>query len=202
MLSVKDATIREIHHRVKNNLQTIASLLRLQARRVGNPEAEAALHESMLRIGSIALVHETLSEGSADVADFGEVVRRIAHMVAEGLLLPDRKITLEVTGSTGPLGADIATPLAVTVTELLQNAIEHAFPEDFGGTVSVELARGDDVVMVLVRDDGVGIGAGSFEGPRLGLQIVRTLVEEMGGRFTIEADGGTRAQLRIPLPNP
>src|SRR5919106_1970698 len=115
MLSVKDATIREIHHRVKNNLQTIASLLRLQGRRVGSTEAKAALQESVLRIGSIALVHETLSEQPSDVAEFGEVARRIAQMVTEGLVLPDRGIEVKVTGSTGPLPADLATPLAVTL---------------------------------------------------------------------------------------
>jgi two-component system, sensor histidine kinase PdtaS len=198
VISVKDATIREIHHRVKNNLQTIASLLRLQTRRLKSEEARAALQESVLRIGSIALVHETLSGQRSDTAEFGEIARRIAHMVAEGLVLPDHRIDLKVTGSTGPVRADVATPLAVTVTELLQNAIEHAFPDGRSGTIAIELSREGDEVIVVVRDDGIGIRGNAFTGSRLGLQIVRTLTAELGGRFEFSSDAGTSAEIRVP----
>lgn len=197
-LSVKDATIREIHHRVKNNLQTIASLLRLQSRRLGSQEAKDALQESVLRISSIALVHETLSEDLTDVAEFGEVVRRISHMVAEGLVLPGSDLSIEVVGRTGPIRSDLATPLAVTVAELIQNAIEHAFPDGRAGKIRVELGRADDEVVVAVQDDGVGIAEPAARGARLGLQIVRSLIEELGGTFRIVADGGTRAEARVP----
>jgi two-component system, sensor histidine kinase PdtaS len=199
MISVKDATIREIHHRVKNNLQTIASLLRLQVRRLHSDEAKAALQESVLRIGSIALVHETLAEQTSDVGEFGEVARRIGAMVSEGLVLPERGIEVKVTGSTGPLSADLATPLAVTLAELLQNAIEHAFPNDLPGTVGIEVAEEGDRVTVVVWDDGVGLGDGPLEGERLGLQIVRSLIEEMGGSVTITSEAGTRVDVRVPL---
>ena len=198
VISGKDALIREIHHRVKNNLQTIASLLRLQSRRLQSEEAKAALAESVLRIGSIALVHETLSEQPGDVAEFGDVARRITSMVAEGLVLPDRDVEIKVAGSTGPLGAEIATPLAVTVTELLQNALEHAFPSR-GGTIGVELDRADGVVSVVVWDDGIGMPPDVDQGARLGLQIVRSLIQEMGGAFEVTSDAGTRVELRIPL---
>jgi two-component sensor histidine kinase len=115
VISVKDATIREVHHRVKNNLQTIASLLRLQARRLKSGEAKAALEESVLRIGSIALVHETLSAAPGDQADFGDVARRVADMVADGLLSPERQIEIKVAGRTGPLGADVSNTLFPTI---------------------------------------------------------------------------------------
>lgn len=197
-ISVKDATIREIHHRVKNNLQTIASLLRLQARRLRSEEGRNALNESVLRIGTIALVYETLSEEPSDVVEFADVARRIGYMVAEGLVLPERTISLTVTGKTGRLEADLATLLAVTVTELLQNSIEHAFPEESSGSVSIDLARDRGDVVVTVRDDGVGIPDGSLESARLGLQIVRTLIADLGGTFTISADGGTVAVVRVP----
>lgn len=197
-ISVKDATIREIHHRVKNNLQTIASLLRLQARRLRSEEGRNALNESVLRIGTIALVYETLSEEPSDVVEFADVARRIGYMVAEGLVLPERTISLTVTGKTGRLEADLATLLAVTVTELLQNSIEHAFPEEASGSVSIDLARDRGDVVVTVRDDGVGIPDGSLESARLGLQIVRTLIADLGGTFTISADGGTVAVVRVP----
>jgi len=198
VISVKDATIREIHHRVKNNLQTIASLLRLQARRLDSEEGRAAIMESVLRVSSIALVHETLSEELSDIVEFGDVARRIARMVSEGLVLPDRQVEIKVTGSTGPLAADLATPLSVAVTELLQNSIEHAFPDVATGTVVVELAREKGVAVVVVRDDGVGMPEKAPASARLGLNIVRTLIAELGGSFEIEVDGGTRIELRVP----
>ena len=203
MLSLKDATIREIHHRVKNNLQTIASLLRLQGRRLQSQEAKTALRESVLRIGSIALVHETLSEEPSDVAEFAEVARRIGHMVTEGLTLPGRTIDLRVAGATGPVAAEVATPLAVVLTELLQNSIEHAFVHSDRGSISVTLSRnGSNDIVVVVRDDGVGLNTPGFTGPRLGLHIVRTLVGELNGSFDLVSDEGTRAEIRIPGESP
>lgn len=201
LISVKDATIREIHHRVKNNLQTIASLLRLQGRRLATEEARGAIRESVIRIGAIALVHETLSEGPTDVGEFAEVVRRIVKMVREGLVSPEQVVELDVQGSVGPLAADLATPLAVVVSELIQNALEHAFPERPEGRVSIGLSRSDDAIAIKVRDDGVGIDLDGSEGTRLGLHIVRSLVGELNGTFDIskERGGGTCASVEIPL---
>jgi two-component system, sensor histidine kinase PdtaS len=200
LLSVKDATIREIHHRVKNNLQTIASLLRLQGRRLDSPEAKAALQESVLRIGSIALVHETLSQELRDVVHFEHVARRICGMVADGLIPSGAGIGITVTGSTGTLSSDVATPLAVALTELLQNAVEHAYPNGGSGAVVVELDRVGDDVVVEVCDDGVGMPPEPSRGARLGLQIVRTLIDELGGRFEVNSGpgGGTRVVLLVP----
>jgi two-component sensor histidine kinase len=198
VISIKEATIREIHHRVKNNLQTIASLLRLQGRRLQSEEAKAALQESVLRIGSIALVHETLSEQPEELADFGDIARRIGRMVSDGLVLPERDVEIKVSGQTGPLGAEFSTPLAVTLAELLQNAIEHAFPDGGSGTVKVELSREAEEVVVVVWDDGIGITGDPLEGARLGLQIVHSLIEEMGGHFSVSSEVGTRVELRVP----
>ena len=197
LLSVKDATIREIHHRVKNNLQTIASLLRLQGRRLHSEEAKAALDESVLRIGSIALVHETLSEDPSDVAEFGEVARRIVRMVGDGLIGPELRVDIQVTGEAGSVTPEVATPLAVTLSELVQNAIEHAFPAGHG-KVLIQLAREGNDVVVIVKDDGVGIDVENLDTGRLGLQIVRSLIDELGGTFEIVSDQGTRAEVRVP----
>jgi two-component sensor histidine kinase len=197
LISVKDATIREIHHRVKNNLQTIASLLRLQGRRLRSEEAKAALDESVLRIGSIALVHETLSEDPSDVAEFGEVARRIVRMVGDGLIDPELRVEMKVVGEAGPVAPEVATPLAVTLSELVQNAIEHAFPSGHG-SVEIELSREGDEVVVVVKDDGVGIDVYDVETGRLGLQIVRSLIAELGGTFEIVSEGGTRCAVRVP----
>jgi two-component system, sensor histidine kinase PdtaS len=204
MLLLKDATIREIHHRVKNNLQTVASLLRMQGRRLSSEEAKAALEESVRRISSIALVHETLSQDSHERVDFDRVAGRIVQMVQEGFVAPERPMRFKVDGSAGDLPSEIATPLALIVAELIQNAVEHAAPED--GTalhVALEMARTPARVRMAVADDGRGLPPGfALESDaNLGLQIVRTLVEsELAGTIVIGAnDPGTRVAIEVPL---
>ena len=130
LLLSKDATIREIHHRVKNNLQTISSLLRLQGRRFSSPEAKQAIEESVRRIRAIALVHETLSREAGDDVAFVEIVRPLLRMVEEGMSSEDRPVSFSVEGDAGFLPATVATPLSVVLNELLQNAIDHAFPAE------------------------------------------------------------------------
>jgi len=199
----KDATIREIHHRVKNNLQTVAALLRLQARRMAVPEARAALEESVRRVSSIAVVHETLSGTLDEAVNFDDVADRIAAMVTEVTAAPG-SVAVRRTGTFGVLAAEVATPLAMVLTELLQNAAEHGFTGlDRPGTVVIEVERGDGGELVMsVCDDGRGLPPGfRLDGSdRLGLQIVRTLVEsELGGSLTIgaAAEGGTVASVRL-----
>ncbi len=200
----KDATIREIHHRVKNNLQTVAALLRLQARRVSVPEARTALEESMRRVQSIALVHETLSVSMDEAVDFDEVVDRLLAMLSDVMGSADR-IAVERRGSFGEIPAEMATALVLVLTELVQNAIEHAFPDERGGQVAIEAARSRGELTVTVRDNGVGLppGFSADKSDRLGLQIVNTLVSaELGGsvRFRRESDeGGTAAAVVMPI---
>ncbi len=210
-LRVKDATIREIHHRVKNNLQTVASLLRLQARRLKTAEARDALAESVRRISSIALVHETLSQESRQRVSFEKVTGRIMDMLAHGLTDPEAPIAFELDGSPGDLPAEVATPLALVLTELLQNCVEHAFdgvpppaPGRPAGTIRITFDRGVSTLRVVIADDGVGLPEGQTldDVANLGLQIARTLVEgELGGTFeTVPQDRGTGVQLVLPLP--
>jgi two-component system, sensor histidine kinase PdtaS len=201
MLLLKDATIREIHHRVKNNLQTVASLLRLQARRMESPELRTALEESERRIRSIALVHETLTLERGDVVDFDEVAAQVVTMVREGLAGPGVEVALE--GSVGPVIAEVATPLAVCIAELVQNSVDHAFG-DGGGRIGVVLDRGNGRLVVEVRDDGRGLPPGfSLERAGLGLQIVRALVEsELGGELALDGGEGTTARVSVPAPEP
>src|SRR4051795_13005614 len=200
----KDATIREIHHRVKNNLQTVAALLRLQARRVSVPEARGALEESMRRVQSIALVHETLSVSIDESVDFDEIVDRLLGMLSD-VMGSGSRVRVQRKGSFGEIPAEAATALVLVLTELVQNAIEHAFPEERDGTVSVVAERIRGQLTVQIVDDGVGLTA-DFpveRGDRLGLQIVRTLVAaELNGTVEFErsADtGGTRATAVIPV---
>jgi two-component system, sensor histidine kinase PdtaS len=210
LLISKDATIREIHHRVKNNLQTISSLLRLQSRRLSSEEAKAAVEESVRRIASIAVVHETLAQDVGDEVVLLDVVRPLVRMVQEGLVSPERPIHFSITGDAGVLPAHITTPLAVVVTELLQNIVEHGYPtsvERVGeGRVSIQLARKGDLVTIRMIDDGVGVPA-TFQldaGGGLGLTIVRTFIEgDLGGTIVIRPrdDGpGTYVELVVPVP--
>ncbi len=190
LLLSKDATIREIHHRVKNNLQTISSLLRLQARRLTNPEAKAAVQESVRRIRTIALVHESLSREPGEDIAFIEIVRPLLRLAEEGLQSPDRPIDFSVAGDGGRIPAHTATPLSVVLTELLQNAVDHGFPEGSGGgSVRVSLIQRDGQLRVRVTDNGRGVDP-TFElenAKGLGLSIVRTLVTtELNGTITIE----------------
>jgi len=196
----KDATIREIHHRVKNNLQTVAALLRLQARRLAVPEARAALEESVRRVSSIALVHETLSQTLEESVAFDEVADRIIDMVGDVSILGSR-VVITRSGSFGVLPAAVATSLAMVLTELLQNAVEHGFGGG-AGTVSVTAEGRSDGLRLRVRDDGVGLPAG-FDlalSNRLGLSIVRTLVHtELGGTLDLHARRvGTEAIVTMP----
>ncbi|MFD0683019.1 PAS domain-containing sensor histidine kinase [Actinomadura fibrosa] len=130
-LMTKDATIREIHHRVKNNLQTVAALLRLQARRLRIPEGRAALDEAVRRVGSIAIVHETLSLTPDELIDFDDIADRVIMMAGE-VSTPETKVAPKRTGNFGVLPAEVATPLAMALTELLQNALEHGLANRFG----------------------------------------------------------------------
>ncbi|MBY5163838.1 sensor histidine kinase [Salsipaludibacter albus] len=203
LLLYKDATIREIHHRVKNNLQTVASLLRLQGRRLSSPEAVEALAESVRRISSIALVHETLSQDARQRVSFDKVASRLADMLTTGLTDPERPVQVVIDGLAGELGPDVATPLALVLSELLQNAVEHAFP-DRGGEVLVRLDRRPARLVMEVVDDGVGMPEGwdLRRDANLGLQISLTLVEsELAGTLTLHSDGpGTRCVVDLPLP--
>ncbi|MGH3327797.1 MAG: sensor histidine kinase [Streptomycetales bacterium] len=201
-LLTKDATIREIHHRVKNNLQTVAALLRLQARRVSVPEERAALQEAVRRVGSIAIVHETLSTAFDENVDFDEIADRVLTMVAE-VSMGEGRVTWRREGSFGVLRAEVATPLSMVLTELLQNALEHGLTGG-PGVLEVRARRGRDRLLITVSDDGKGLPEG-FDpdtAGNLGLQIVRALVEsELNGQLQLDrrAEGGTTAVVDVPV---
>jgi two-component sensor histidine kinase len=206
MLLSKDATIREVHHRVKNNLQTVSALLRLQGRRLASPEAKQAIEESVRRVRSIALVHETLSREIRETVPFDDVVRPLVRLVEEGLQTSERPVRFVVEGELGDLPPETATPLAVVLVELLQNAVEHAYPAapaatGTDATVRVQMTSTDRELRIVVRDQGPGFPPGftlSSSGS-LGLTIVRTLVTtELGGLIAVRNDGGAVVELRIP----
>ncbi len=200
----KDATIREIHHRVKNNLQTVAALLRLQARRTVNVEGREALIESVRRVSSIALVHDALSMSVDEQVNLDEVIDRILPIMND-VASVDRPIRINRVGDLGVLDSDRATALIMVITELVQNAIEHAFdPAAEEGSVTIRAERSARWLDVVVHDDGRGLPEGfSLENSdSLGLQIVRTLVSaELDGTLGMrQAPGrGTDVVLRVPI---
>lgn len=197
----KDVTIKEIHHRVKNNLQTVSALLRLQARRIEDPSASAALDEAVRRIASIALVHETLSTSSQASVAFDQV---LDSLITHALDLSPRMNQLNVSreGEISTLDPRIATPLALVVTELIHNALEHGLAEQ-GSGLKITIERSSKECVIQISDDGVGLPI-NFDlntSSNLGLQIVRTLTEnELKGSIElISTDLGTIAKLKFPL---
>ena len=213
-LMTKDATIREIHHRVKNNLQTVAALLRLQARRVDAPEARMALQESVRRVASIALVHETLSMSSDEAVEFDGILDRVANAATE-VSATEITVKMRREGTFGVLPAEIATSLVMVLNELLINAVEHGFPGSDGdgpapaptettGEVVVTVHKFRKQLHVTVADNGQGLPEGfkTDAAGRLGLQIVRALATgELRGSIELRnrAGGGTEAILVVPL---
>jgi two-component sensor histidine kinase len=199
----KDATIREIHHRVKNNLQTVAALLRLQARRTAIPEARRALNESVRRVNSIALVHESLSGSVSEMVDLDELVDTVLPVIGDGAAAESRaKVRRE--GTFGILPAALATPLVLVLTELVHNALAHAFAPGTTGEVCVIAERTGGRLDVVVADDGVGMPPGfdPEHSDGLGLQIVRTLLgSELDSSLLVRPRpaGGTEAVISLPL---
>src|SRR3954451_7863547 len=200
-LVTKDATIREIHHRVKNNLQTVAALLRMQARRMTSDEARVALEDASSRVASIAIVHETLSQAFDEIVDFDRVADGLLRMVGD-VSASWGGVSAVREGSFGAVSADVATSLAMVVTELCQNAVEHGLA-DSSGQVKVVPSTHDGHLRIEITDTGRGLPPDfdRRQSRSLGLSIVSTLVAEMKGTFTLgnRTDGpGTRAVVDIP----
>jgi len=192
------AIVREMHHRIKNNLQNVAMLLRLQMSGGREVSAREVLHESINRILSIAAVHEVLSQRGFRLVDVKEVLVRVGQAVAQNMSRPGLEVEVRIEGDEVTLPSQAATSLALAVNELVQNALEHAFVGRERGRVVVSLQRAPDRLTVEVRDDGIGL---SGDSPRqLGLEIVDTLVgEDLRGTWSLTGNDGTTARLTIPL---
>ena len=206
LLRSKDSTIAEIHHRVKNNLQTISSLLRLQSRRVTVTEARTEIDDSVRRIRSIAVVHEILSHKADDIVHFDEVIKPLVRLVSEDLSDAERSIEFHVQGDSVILPATQTTALAVTLNELMQNAVQHAFSDISDiktPKLTIMFKSSQRILKVTVSDNGLGLPLGfSKENYGLGLTIVRNLIEmDLGGSIEIRRaeSGGTKALIRIPI---
>jgi len=200
-LSLKATMVQEVHHRVKNNLQAVASLLRMQARRMELPEAQQALQEAVGRILSVSVIHEFLSQSEDQLINIRDVCHRIVTQLQSVVVDPEKHILLEVRGASVYLSSRQATACALVVNELLENALEHGYRGRMAGSVSVLLADLGDEVHITVQDRGgeLPLGFDAQTGGGLGLRIVRTLVEEeLRGRFRLLADSGVSAVIEFP----
>ncbi|MBI3966882.1 MAG: histidine kinase N-terminal domain-containing protein [Chloroflexi bacterium] len=202
-LRIKSTMLQEIHHRVKNNLQTIAALLRLQTRRTGSPIAHEILQQTINRILSIAVVHEYLSHDESSIVDLNDVGTRIIQEVKQSIVDPEKRLRFGLEGDRVTLPSQQATSCALIINELLQNAVEHGYPSRADGNVRVAFRDLGETIRVEVVDDGQGIDP-AFSISRdnsLGLQIVKTLVvDDLKGQFELlpRSHSGTRAVVTFP----
>jgi PAS domain S-box-containing protein len=202
-LKEKEILLGEIHHRVKNNLQVVDSLLALQSSKFEDETVRALLQESQGRIRSMALIHQTLYE-SKDFArvDFGEFLDRLVPSLVSSYSVDPGRITLEISAADVSLPINVAIPCGLIVNELISNALKHAFPGDRRGEIEVDLERhGDDRAQLTVSDNGVGIGEGTdlAKAATLGLQLVSLLTDQLGGTLDLHRSGPTRFSLEFPV---
>ena len=200
-LRIKSAMLQEVHHRVKNNLQTIAALLRMQARRLPQDGAQEALLESVNRILSVAVVHEFLSHDESSEINIKEVSQSILREVTTGTMDPEKRLKIVLNGPSLLLPAQQATSCALIINELLQNAVEHGYADRSQGTIEINLNESNEETVIEVVDDGAGFPAG-FDLERdanMGLQIVGTLVkEDLRGSLTFRNGHGVAARVAFP----
>ena len=193
--------IQEMHHRIKNNLQTVADLLSLEILQGAKTSAEDRLRESILRVKSIAAVHELLSLDNTELTDIHRLAKKLVDACAKAMVDPHKDIKFAVEGSQILLGSKQATALALVMNELINNAVEHAFKGRRQGIVVVKLTQIGSTVEVLVQDDGVGLPDGFGSGELregLGLQIARTMVaKDLAGTLELMSRGGTTALVRF-----
>ncbi len=197
-LNEKEVLLRELHHRVKNNLQVISSVLRLQSRKVEDKQARAALGESQQRIQSIALIHEKLYQsGNLARIDFGEYTRSLVAYLSSVYGVGGDKVKIKIEGEGILLDVNTAMPCALIVNELVSNSFKYAFPGDREGEVRVQLhCLGDNELELLASDDGIAFPGKDFHNQKnMGFQLVKALVAQLGGTIELDSDEGTRFRI-------
>lgn len=194
-LILKSVAIKEMHHRVKNNLQTIASLLRLQMRRTDSEKTQQVLNESMNRILAIAATHELLAQSGVDQVMIGEVLSNIKSNAVRFFARPHFDVTITLEGDDFKVDSDVATSVALIINELLQNSLKYAFPNQDSGRIRIIITRGELYSRIEVSDDGCGFEVDKIDNDRLGLSIVQTLVKDkLRGKLELTSGKqGTRA---------
>jgi PAS domain S-box-containing protein len=200
-LREKEALLREIHHRVKNNLQVTSSLLRLQAGTIEDPATREVFASTQNRIRSMALVHEKLYQSTnLSRIDFAEYIRALGDLLFKSFGADPQSIRFRVEGNETFLSIDTAVPCGLVVNEILSNALKHAFPGAKRGEIVVSLHSSDNTCKMKIRDDGVGLRIDeSRAGRTLGLQLVRGLVQQIDGTYDVHTNGGTEFTIQFPI---
>ena len=207
-LVYKSVAIKEIHHRVKNNLQTIASLLRIQKRRTMNDEVKKILTETISRILSIAITHEVLSENGLEKLDIKEIIGLILKNFSTTALDKSEKISFNIVGDSFNISSDKATAIALVINEIFQNIIDYAFPEKFQekflrvGTIDILIEKKMFYSTIIITDNGVGIEEKKIKKYGLGLTIVeKIIIEQLSGKFILESLVGKGTTIKIEMKN-
>ncbi len=203
-LILKSAAIKEIHHRVKNNLQTIASLLRLQMRKSSDEKLKEALDDSVNRIMSISVIYEILCNQNSQSLNVKEIFEQILNQKLKNNVLLDSHIRGKVRGEEIVLPSDKVTTLALVVNELVQNSLKYAFKGKNKGRIKIRISKTKDNNMsILIKDNGIGIEEEKIKKMSgLGLRIVKTLVEEkLKGDINIKSNNGTQVEISLKLEN-
>ena len=198
----KEVLLKEIHHRVKNNLQVVSSLLSLQSRGVQDEATRQMFKESQNRVQSMALIHEQLYQSkSLSELDFPAYVKQLVSRLFQSHQISSSRIELVTKVDDVQLGVEIAIPCGLIINELVTNALKHAFPADCGGKIEIELTQGEDGLTLCVRDNGVGIPEeiGLRNSETLGLRLVRSLVMQLEGKARIQRSGGTAIHITFPV---
>ncbi len=200
-LMEKSTVNKEIHHRVKNNLQTITSLLRLQMRRTNPKNVEKVFNESINRILSIALIHEALSKQDLEIINIKQTIYSIVEMILTNMVDPHKTVRGEINGDDVYLSAAMASSVSLCITELIQNVVEHAFTNRKDGVIKITITEKNEEVLIAVEDNGVGISPLKIQSEiSLGLEIVKTITKDkLRGEFRIDGSSkGTMAMISFP----
>jgi PAS domain S-box-containing protein len=201
-LAEKEVLLKEIHHRVKNNLQVVSSLLYLQSTKLHDDAARAIFAESQNRICSMALAHEQLyqSKNLADI-NLADYVRNLVSHVQQTFMVPDAALECRLDVAAVALDIEKVVPCGLLIAELFSNALKHAFPDGRRGTIEIAVGRKDDVVELTVADDGIGLPADfDASAPRtLGLQLITALVQQLDGSLSVENGAGARFSVSFPV---
>lgn len=198
-MSEKETLLREIHHRVKNNLQIVSSILSLQGRYTNDPHIESAIREGKDRVTSMSLIHQNLYQKDnlkgVDVQDY--FIKLFSSLFDSYNIQPD-KIDLELDIAPLNLDVDTIVPIGLVVNELVSNALKHAFPEDRKGIVSVSLKESNDSIILIVEDDGVGLNVLEInENKSMGYTLIETFKNKLNAQVEIDSDAGTKITLQI-----
>jgi two-component sensor histidine kinase len=205
-LAEKEVLLREIHHRVKNNMQTIIGLLRMHARRTDDAQLTEIFSDCRDRIDAMSLIHEALyqSENLSKI-DFNAYLKKLCRNLAKAHDAPRRRIDLTTSAANVSLNLDHGVAVGMVIAELISNAFKHAFPDDEGGAVTVHLDRPDgETVRLVVSDTGIGLPE-DFDiqnPPSLGMRLVAgAVIRELGGSIEATSDGGAKFIIHFPCEN-